>query len=223
MLLRVLSAIFVLLALMLGAQLAFLIRLPQLAILVHDKHAMWLVFSTWPTHYNGFYNLVIIFAWDRARNFAESDPRTSDVLHRLRNISVLKVLTYVGIALLLIPVFGVFSVISFRTALTICCVFLGHVMYLRAERKNIPRVLVLVIAGLLWGFVSGLLLTDHENRVFDCQSETLQLTSGDVLQCSSLTLLKAKSLWLVEGPTSPRLLESDDFASDGIGKLQPYQ
>jgi hypothetical protein len=216
-LLRVLSAIFVVLALMLGEQLAFLIRLPQLAILVHDKHAVWLVFSTWPTHYNGFYNLVIIFAWDRARNFAESDPRTSDVLHRLRNISALKLLTCGGIALLLIPVFGVFSVISFRTALTIFCLFLCHVMFFRAERQNIPRVLVLVTAFLFWGFVSGLLLTDHDKRVFACQSETLQLTSGDVLPCSSLTLLEAKSLWLVEGPTPPRLLENSDFVSDGIG------
>src|SRR5690606_27233974 len=49
------SAVF----LLVGAQLAFLVRLPHLSALIRDPQAMWLVFSTWPEMIFGlFYCLV---------------------------------------------------------------------------------------------------------------------------------------------------------------------
>ena len=204
-------------ALLLGAQLAFLVFLPELSALIQDRESLWLVFSTWPDMYNGLYNLLIIFSWDAARRFAQDHPDVADVLLRIRAMRKLNILTAIGVVILLIPAFAFFRVTLVRIALTILLIIIGHMIFLRAEKRDVPRIPLSIIAGLSWGFVADLILTDTRQLAFDCRPDMLQLRSGEYLPCTSLLLFEGKALWLIEGPAKPRLVAESDVDWEDVG------
>ncbi|MGQ4275392.1 hypothetical protein [Terrihabitans sp. B22-R8] len=200
-----------------GAQFAFLVRLPHLSALVRDPQALWLVFSTWPDVRFGLFSLLLAYQFTSGHSWEVLDPRT--LPGRIRGMDQRIIVAAIGVsAFLLLPVVFGFPFLLLDLMTLLFCALLGGILFKWAARAGMPMAARWMIAAFSIGFFGNLLMSDADHRAFSCRSGPVQLDSGDNLPCDTLDWLKGKPLWLVEGPQPPRLVPRGDIADSEIDR-----
>ncbi|NTF31222.1 hypothetical protein [Rhizobium skierniewicense] len=193
------------LAMMLGALLFLFVQQPALRVLVSDGSSLWRLVSPGIVE-SVLFTLLILGYCDQL-----SSPR--DIYDRLRITRPLGVQTAIGIVILCAPVVLLFVALGdgiLKTTALFACAFLLRLMVAFAETKNMPRLAIGAVVGLLFGLCSSFTLGNQGQKAFACGSDTLELRSGESLACTGLIRMKSRGLWLVEGPMPARLIKDTD-------------
>ena len=209
------SAVF----LLVGAQLAFLVRLPHLSALIRDPQAMWLVFSTWPEMKFGLFYCLVAAIYQTVSGLARKGLSPASAARRVRNMSRPAIIAAIGISVFLLPLILAVPFAFIDLATLLFCAAIGCLIFMWASRMGVPVPVLWTIAALSLGFFGNLLMSAaHEHRSFTCRTGTVQIRSGESLPCSNLVRLSGKPLWLVEGPQRPRLMLRTDIDDDQVDK-----
>ncbi|MEO9336506.1 hypothetical protein ABFT80_03590 [Mesorhizobium sp. SB112] len=202
--------------LLIGAQLAFLVKLPQLSMLLRDPHAMWLVFSTWPEMRFGLFCFLVIPTYQIISGMSRKGLKPLGVLRAIRGMNRPVIVAVIGISVFLLPLVLAMPFVFLELVALLFCAVLGCLFFIWASQAGMPLLALWMIAALALGFFGNLLMSDADHRPFTCRSGAVQLQSGESVPCGNLVWLSGKPLWLIEGPQRPRLILRRDIDDDQV-------
>lgn len=198
---------------MLGNLFSFFIQKPELLPLIGDWRSMWLLWAAGPIPIH-----VPILLYVCNSNSAFYSPR--EVLQRFPGMRSLSFHAAIGVLILVLPTLLIFLALSdgfFGFLLFLLSLSIAGMIVLSAQKNGVPRLPVGAAVGLVLGVTTGLVSHDDQPQNFHCRFSILQLRSGDALACERLSLLRDRSLWLVEGPPEPRLVGKSDVDWEMVG------
>lgn len=192
--------------LLIGAQLAFLVKLPHLSMFIRDPQAMWLVFSTWPEMRFGLFCFLLIPTYQIISVISRKRLHPADVWPAIRGINRPVIVAVIGISVFILLLVLAMPLVFLELVALLFCAVLGCLFFIWASEVGMPLPALWAIASLALGFFGNLLMSDTDHRPFTCRSGAVQLQSGKNVPCSNLVWLSGKPLWLIEGPQQPRLI-----------------
>lgn len=217
------SIVLALLAGLVGERAGFLLHMPHFPAVIGDSQALWRVFANGPQNPNSLFMILILTVATGTSWVIDNVASIDEARQRLRAISKPVRHAYMGIALLLTPLLFVVSAFTFlKMCLTAAATVLHRLVYIRAERNGVPRIPLRIAAGLFFGIMVGLILTDQQQSVYNCRSDTLRLLSGDMVPCTQIVLLGSGPFVIVEGPAKPRLIKTSDFGLEEVDRTSEH-
>ena len=197
---------------LLGAQVAFLVQLPRLSQLIVERHSMWLVFSTWPDFGFGLFFASAYFINQLVSNLSEDWFDLERLRARIKKPDRRHAVAMISISIFLLPIFiaAGLVVLPVLGILILCC--LAVVLFLRwALKTGVPDTIVAGIMAFAIGFVGNLLMPSLSNQTFQCRNGSVELRSGQLAECQSLTAFSEKPLWLLESANGARIIKRHDL------------
>ncbi|NTF06812.1 hypothetical protein G6L37_11630 [Agrobacterium rubi] len=195
--------ILLLCAMLLGAQLAFLVQLPRLSELLRDGHSMWLVFSTWPDTRFGLFFAMAYFVNIEVSKLSDFQSFRNWIgqLDRRHVVAV------IGTSIFLMPLLlGTGMPLLLSIAAIILCCIVGGVVLRLALKAGVPTIIVVVASAVAIGFFGNLLMSKSGDDTFVCRKGSVELRSGQTVACDKIVSFSDKSLWLIESASQVRLV-----------------
>lgn len=202
---------------MLGAQLAFLIKLPKLSQLIQDGHSMWLVFSTLPDVGFGLFCWSAYFIYRWVENPSRK-PVTIAALHaRIQNLDRRHVVAVIGIVIFFFPLAlagGIEALLG--VSLTLLCAAIGVFIFRWLNSIGAPLIVTGALAALYLGFFGTLLMPNIRDQKFSCTRGFVELRSGEHTPCETITEFSDKPIWLIESGGNARLMPDLDLQFEKV-------
>ena len=195
-------------AMLLGAQLAFLVQLPRLSELLRDGHSMWLVFSTWPDTRFGLFFAMAYCVNIEVHKF--SDFRS--LRNWIGQLDRRHLVAVIATSIFLMPLLwgaGMTLLLSI-TAIILCCI-VGRILLQWAQKAGVPTSIVVVASAVAIGFFGNVLMFKSGDDTFLCRKGSVELTSGQTVACDRIVSFSDKSLWLIEEASQVRLVGRHDL------------
>ncbi len=195
-----------------GAQLAFLIQLPNLPALIQDGQSVWLVFSTWPTTRFGLFLAMAYFTNQTLPDLSQKPLSIVAFRHRLSHLDRRHIVVFIGASIFLSPLLIDVGLSGLLYVATVILCAVAYCLFFRwALKIGAPLIAVVPLAGILLGFAGNLLMADLRDESFRCETGSVQLRTGTKVECDTITGFSRKPLWLIQNEQDARLIARHDL------------
>lgn len=204
--------------LLLGAQLAFFVTVPNRDALVFDRDAVWNIFTTAPKlrFAGAAVSLVLLYIHLSDNDASLSPMRLVRAVRAMEGPAIIAIIT---VSVFMLPLILAAWEFLFLMAMFLVTTCVACVIFIKAMRSRLPEWLVISVMVLMVAFFGNIGFSDAFNADFTCRADrTLVLKSREVVPCERLILVSDKPFWVVEGPEESRLILQSDVDDEAIDR-----